>query len=370
MRIHCHRAALAAGLQVVGGVVPSRTPKEILKNVKLQVADGKAILIGTDAEIGVRYEIPGVEVESPGECLLPAGRATTIVRELLDDRVDVEADAETVRIRSGKSDFRLAAQDAGEFPPVARFDDQSYHAIPGRALREAIRRTVFATDAESSRYALGGVLFELSSDKVTLAATDTRRLAVVDVTGRVEGSHRPENPNPVIPAKALSLIERSVADDEAEVLLALHANDALVKVGNSTIYSRLVEGRFPKYRDVIPHQVETTVELLTGPFYSAIRQAQIVTEEDSRGVDFRFAPGSLTLTSRSADVGQSVIELPVSYSGSELAIMFDPRFIADFLRVLEPERQVRLDLIDGESAAVFRTDDAYTYVVMPLSRDR
>jgi DNA polymerase-3 subunit beta len=143
-----------------------------------------------------------------------------------------------------------------------------------------------------------------------------------------------------------------------------------VKVGSSTIYSRLVEGRFPKYRDVIPTKAERSIDLVVGPFYSAIRQAQIVTEEDSRGVDFKFASGLLTLTSKSADVGQSVIQLPISFEGSELAILFDPRFIADFLRVLEPERNIRLELIDAESAAVFRTDDSYTYVVMPLSRDR
>jgi DNA polymerase-3 subunit beta len=200
-------------------------------------------------------------------------------------------------------------------------------------------------------------------------------LAVFEIPCRSHGGDQPDNPSPVIPTKALSLIERSIPDASGdagggEALLAVHANEALVKVGSSTIYSRLVEGRFPKYRDVMPAKAQTTVDLIVGPFYSAIRQAQIVTEEDSRGVDFRFASGLLTLTSKSADVGQSVIQLPISYDGAELAILFDPRFIADFLRVLEPERQIRLDLIDAESAAVFRTDDAYTYVVMPLSRDR
>ena len=118
-----------------------------------------------------------------------------------------------------------------------------------------------------------------------------------------------------------------------------------MKVGSSTIYCRLVDGRFPKYRDVIPAKAETTIDLVVGPFYSAIRQAQIVTEEDSRGVDFRFSAGLLTFTSKSADVGQSVIQLPISFEGDELAILFDPRFIADFLRVLEPEREhsIRVD---------------------------
>jgi DNA polymerase III subunit beta len=369
MKLHCHRPALAAALQVVSGVVPSRTPKEILKNIKLEVAGGKATLLGTDSEVGIRYEIPGVEIESEGETLLPAARATAIVRELSEDSVDVSLSDDAVWIKTDKSEFRLSAQDASEFPPVAVFDEDRYVAITGKALKDAIRRTAFATDAESSRYALGGVQLELAGDKITFAATDTRRLAVYEAGCRVQGA-RSENQAPVIPTKALSLIERSIPDAESEALLAVHANEALVKVGTSTIYSRLVDGRFPKYRDVIPTRAEVSIDLTVGTFYSAIRQAQIVTEEDSRGVDFKFAKGLLTLTSKSADVGQSVIQLPISFEGNELAILFDPRFIADFLRVLEPEKNIRLELIDAESAAVFRTDDSYTYVVMPLSRDR
>lgn len=369
MKLHCHRPALAAALQVVSGVVPSRTPKEVLKNIKLEVAGGKATLLGTDSEVGVRYEIPGVEIASEGEVLLPAARVTAIIRELGDDSVDLSLSDDAIWIKSDKSEFRLSAQDPSEFPPVAEFDEDRYAAIPGKALKDAIRRTTFATDAESSRYALGGVQLELAGDKITFAATDTRRLAVFETTCRNQGA-RAENQAPVIPTKALTLIERSIPDAESEALLAVHANEALVKVGSSTIYCRLVDGRFPKYRDVIPAKAEKTIDLVVGPFYSAIRQAQIVTEEDSRGVDFRFSAGLLTLTSKSADVGQSVIQLPISFEGNELAILFDPRFIADFLRVLEPEKSIRLELIDAESAAVFRTDDSYTYVVMPLSRDR
>ena len=135
MKLHCHRPALAAALQVVGGVVPSRTPKEVLKNVKLQVADGKATLLGTDAEVAVRYEIPGVEIESEGETLLPAARTTAIIRELVEEKVDITVDADAVWIKNDKSEFRLSAQDASEFPPVAEFDDERFYAIPGKAPR-------------------------------------------------------------------------------------------------------------------------------------------------------------------------------------------------------------------------------------------
>jgi DNA polymerase III subunit beta len=370
MKVHCHRPSLAAALQVVASVVPSRTPKEVLRNIKLQVADGKATLLATDAEIGIRCEVPGVEIEAQGETLLPAARVTAIIRELVEESVDISVTADAVRIKSDKSEFKLSAVDPSEFPPVAEFSGDRYYAIPGNRLGDAIRRTVFATDSESSRYALGGVLLELGREKVVFAATDTRRLAVFETPCRFQGGGDPEEPAPVIPTKALTLIERSIPDAESEALVVVHPNEVLVKVGSSTIYSRLVEGRFPKYRDVIPTAGGKSVEFVVGPFYSAIRQAQIVTEEDSRGVDFRLTSGLLTLTSKSADVGQSVIQLPIVYEGPEMAVLFDPRFIADFLRVLEPEKQIRLDIIDAESAAVFRTEDAYTYVVMPLSRDR
>lgn len=370
MRIQCHRPSLAAAFQVVAGVVPSRTPREILKNVKLQAIDGKAVLIGTDQEVGIRYEIPGVEIDSPGETLLPTNRMIAILRELQDDGLSIEVSDDRVMVRSGHSEFGLSAEDAAEFPEVAAFDAEQYHIVAGEAIQAGIRRTSFATDVESTRYAMGGILLELKSDSVALAATDSRRLAVCHLACRSHGINEPANPAPVVPAKAMTLIERSITDETEEVLIAVHANDVLIKCGNTTIYSRLVEGRFPKYADVIPAESKVTVDLVVAPFHSAVRQAQIVTNEESRGVDFVFSNGLLTLNSQAADIGQSKVELPISYDGDELAITFDPRYVAEFLRVLDPEKPLTLSLIDGESAAVFRTDDAYTYVVMPLSRDR
>lgn len=371
MKIHCHRPSLTTAFQVVSGVVPARTPKDILKSVKLQAADGGTTLIGTDQEVGIRYEIPGIEIETPGETLLPANRTISILRELQEDGVDLEVSDGSICIRSGHSEFKLSAEDPAEFPAVKAFEDGQHYAVSGKLLREAIRRTIFATDVESTRYALGGVLLELQADSVSLAATDSRRLAVVKTACRSEGGQAEGNVTPVVPRSAMSLIERSIeGDDDSEVLIAVHANDVLVKTNRSTVYSRLVEGRFPNYKDVIPKESKVTVDLVVGPFHAAVRQAQIVTNEESRGVDFTFSEGNLTLVSKAADIGQSKVELPISYAGDELTITFDPRFIGEFLRALDPENQVQLQLTDSESAAVFRTDDAYTYVIMPLSRDR
>ena len=368
MKLRCHRPSLVAAFQVVGAVVPSRTPKDILKNVRLQAVDGTATLSGTDQEVGIRYEIPGVESESDGDVLLPASHVLSILRELSDEHVDLELADGVFWIRTGHSEFQLPTPDAEEFPPVPSFSDENYLVISGRSFREAVRRTVFATDVESTRYALGGVLLELAADALTFAATDSRRLAIVRNSCRCEGTSERDNDRPIVPSKALSLAERSIADDDAEVFLAVHANDAVIKTGNSTISSRLVDGRFPNYQQVIPAESPLTIALVVGPFYSAVRQAQLVTDNDSRGVDFQFANGLLTLNSQSADIGQSKVELPIDYDGDALTITFDPRFVAEFLRVLEPETSIRLELIDDESAAVFRVDESYTYVIMPLSR--
>ncbi len=368
MELHCHRASLQTAFQIVSGVVPTRTPKEILKNVKLEVGNNQATLIGTDQEVGIRYQIPGVETNSSGETLLPTSRVISILRELTDEHVDFSITEDRVEIRSGHSKFQLSAEDPAEFPPVAEFNETNYHVMPGHVFREAIRRTIFATDVESTRYALGGILLELGNDGVALVATDSRRLALQKTPCRAEGSHEEENSTPVVPRTAMSLLEKSI-EDEGEVLVAVHQNDVVVKSGHSTIYSRLVEGRFPRYGDVIPSDSNHVIDLVVGPFYSAVRQAQILTNEDSRGVDFHFSEGILKLNSAASDVGSSEIELPINYDGDALGIKFDPRYLAEFLKTFEPEKQVSLHLIDSDSAAVFRTDDNYTYVIMPLSRD-
>lgn len=370
MQFTCSRDALTAALSAVSGVVPSRTTKEILKNVKLQVSSAGATLIGTDSEIGMRCIVPDVSCEAGGEALLPTARVLSILRELGDDTVKLEITGDALWIRGGYSEFRLSAEPASDFPPVPDFKDAAYFVLPASSLRQLIRRTVFATDVESTRYALGGVLMELNPERATLAATDSRRLAVAMASCRTEGTPTPSSSPPVVPAKAMSLLEKVLTDGDTEARIAIHTNDVVIQAGGVTVSAQLVQGRFPDYRKVIPAQFSSTVEMVVGPFYSAVRQAQIVTNEESRGVDFTFAKGVLRLSSQAADVGQSKIELPISYDGPDLTITFDPRYIADFLRTLDGGTPIRFQLIDHESAAVLATDDQYTYVIMPLSRDR
>ncbi|HLJ10840.1 MAG TPA: DNA polymerase III subunit beta [Planctomycetaceae bacterium] len=370
MKLSCSRATLATAFQAVSGVIPTRTPKPILQNAKLETSNGHAVLVATDQEVGIRYRLNGADVTAPGDVLLPTNRVLSILREMQGDVVYLETSESGTVIRGERAQYKLGAENPAEFPSVAEFDEQNCVNVAAGVLKQMIRRTVFATDTESTRYALGGVLIELKGESIVMAATDTRRLAVVRGQCAAAGNIAMENAVPVIPSKALALIERTLADETEPVSLAIRNNDALVRTSAATIYSRLVEGRFPRYQEVIPARSSIAIDLVVGPFYSAVRQAQIVTSEESRGVSFEFESGLMTLVSRAAEIGESKVELPISYEGSAIAITFDPRYVADFLRVLEPEQSIKLELTDAESAAVFRTEDGYTYIVMPLSRDR
>lgn len=370
LKITCPRTELTEAFAIVSGIVPSRTPKPILQNVKIEATDAGVVLTATDQEVGIRYALQTVIVAQPGEALLPANRMLAILREMQGPEVTIEVQDNTIRIRGERSDFKLGAVIPDEFPNVAAFDEQNSVTVPAGALKRMIQRTVFAADTESTRYALGGALVEIKGESITFAATDTRRLAVMRGGCQVVGQGGSESDQPVIPAKALKLITASIPNGQEPVSLAIRKTHALVKAGQATIYTRLVEGRFPRWQDVVPAKCDKTVDLIVGPFYSAVRQSQIFTNEESRGVDFGFEPGLLTLASQTADIGQSKVELPISYDGQALTITFDPKYIADLLRVLEPEQSIQVGMTDGENAALFRTDDGYMYVAMPLSRDR
>jgi DNA polymerase-3 subunit beta len=320
--------------------------------------------------VGVFVEVRGVQVKAQGTVLLPVARVAQILRELTDQEIHLEADESKTVIRGQHSEFELPGEDPLLYPELPGFDSEDYHQIQANVLRQMIQRTIFAAAHENARYALTGVLWELGPEKCRLVATDGRRLAVTDTVAIQHGKHGTEGMTPVVPTKAMSLLERNLTDPEDAVLVTIRPNEAIFKASHAVVYGRLVEGRYPPYREVFPKKTTSKVKTQVGPLLSAVRQAAILTDDDSRGVEFDFTPNKMTLRSRVPDHGQSRIELTVEYEGKPVGITFDPRFIIDMLRVLEPDAEVTLDLNDSNSAALFRTGDNYSYIVMPLTRDR
>jgi DNA polymerase-3 subunit beta len=371
MKIRCPKEPLLAALQSASAVVPSRSPKPVLTNVKLEATREAIVLSATDLEVGIRIEIEGgAETVAPGAVLLPSGRLMAIVRESGAGTVfEIHSDGTAAVVKAPRSEFRLPAEDPLEFPTVASFPSGGFFEVSTPLARELVKRTVFATDNESSRYALGGVLLEFSSPVVIAVGTDGRRLAKMQ--GPAESKEDPQaEVQPIVPARAMQLIDRCLGAAEQPVQIAIRASEILVKTGGTTISARLVEGRFPRWRDVFPERPDAArVQLVVGPLLAAVRQAAIVTSEQSKGVDFSFEPGQLVLSGRSAESGESRVELPIDHGGDTVKIKLDPRFMADFLRVLDPSTSVTVEITDAQSACVCGTDDGYGYVIMPLAAD-
>jgi len=371
MKVTCEREKLLHAFQTTASVVPARSPKPILQNVKLEVTAEGATLMGTDLEVGIRMQVGGIEVETPGTVVLPVSRVGSILRESSDEKLALESDGRKTLIRGQRSKFNLPSQNPDEFPLVALFAEEEYHELPARFFREIVRRTAFATDNESSRYALGGVLLELTENQIIAVATDGRRLARQQGPAKSVGGHQSGDTMTIIPTRAMHLLERALADSDGDIKLAARENDVLIQSGSATIYSRLVEGRYPKWRDVFPRgESMVKIELTVGPFHAAVRQAAIVTTDERRGVDFTFGDGKVVLSGHGAEIGESQVELPIAYDGAEISITLDPRYLSDFLKVLDPEKTFTLELRDAESAAVCSTDDGYGYVIMPLAREQ
>ncbi len=371
MKICCDRAKFLEAFQVVAAVAPSRSPKVILQNVKIEATEKTVVLSATDLEIGIRCEVEGVEVQVPGDAVVPVARFGGILRETPDEQLEIEADNQGTQVRAQRSVFKLPGINPVEFPDVASFKGDVYHRMSACFLKEVIHRTIFATDNESSRYALGGVLLELGEQELIAVGTDGRRLAKMQGPSESIGGHKTEGATTIIPTRALQLIDRAVSDNEEEVKISSHQNDILVQSARVTMYARLVEGRFPNWRDVFPPQEDNIkIVLPVGSFYSAVRQAAIVTSEESRGIDFTFGDGNAVLVGEASEAGQSRIELPIEYSGEPITLMLDPKYMADFLKVLDDDKTFTLEIKDGKSAAVCLTDDGYGYVIMPMARDR
>jgi DNA polymerase-3 subunit beta len=261
-----------------------------------------------------------------------------------------------------------------EFPDLPPFDDGGrYHEISAGTLRTMIRRTQFAADKKDSggRFALTGVLWEAEGKTARLVATDTKRLALCEGAATIYGPPEPTKGSHLVPSKAIGLLERNLIDDGELVRVGLRPNEAMFQTDRAMIYTRLVEGRYPPYRDILAQTKKTAtvrVQLPVEAFLSRVRQAAIMTDDDSKRVDMAFGGGKVTMQARGAATGSSDVELPLEdYDGPEVEIAFDPHYVIEFLRALEGEPAVALEMSDGTKPALFRCGEGYVYLVMPLA---
>ena len=346
MKALCPREGLLAACQLAAVALPSRDVKPILRNLKVVGDKNGWTLMATDLELGVRLELRSVKVEKAGEALLPASKLTAILREATDDEVTIEADGSGSRVIGAHAEFDMPGEDPGEFPEIVGFKDDKYHEVTAGSLREMIRRTVFAAARESARYSMTGVLWEFAGEQVRLVATDGRRLAVASSSAVNHGAGDTKGRRTSSPPRRWACWNGSCKTPPNRCASSSIPTKRCSRPSGPSIYSRLVEGRYPNYQEVIPKKTGVKILLETGTFQSAVRQAAIMTDEETKRVIFTFTKGKLTLQAEASESGKSKVELPLDYDGKELKINFDANFLTDMLRVLPPEASLTLELVD------------------------
>jgi DNA polymerase-3 subunit beta len=375
MKVTCQRDSLQMACQLVSAAVPAHTTIPALKNIKATAHDDALLLVAYDPTqgVGIRYELRGVTVARAGSCILPKDQLIQILRESTDPDISLDAGKEAVVAKAGGK-YEMPSMDVDEFPDIPTFDDGGrYHEVSAGTLRTLIKRTAFAADKKdtTAKFALTGVLWEAEGKTTRLVATDTKRLAVCEGQAAVYGAPDTVKAVHLVPLKTVGILERNLTDDNELVRIGLRTNDALFQTERAMIYTSLVQGKFPPYRDIIAKtrkEATQKVPLPVDSFLSRVRQAAIMTDEESMRVDMTFEAGKVTMKARGAKTGSSEVSLELpEYEGPKTEIAFDPSYLIEFLRALEGEPTVTLEMSTGSRAALFKCGDQYSYLVMPLT---
>jgi DNA polymerase-3 subunit beta len=369
MKVICGREGLLAACQLATVAVAVREVKPILRNLKAVAKDDRFMLMATDLEFGIRHEMRGLKVEEDGEAILPANKLLQILRESTDEELSIEADENRVLVRGQVNEFEMPSENPADFPDVPVFADKQHHEIPAGQLRGMIMRTIFAAAKESGKFAITGILWEVEGKNVRLVATDTKRLALSVGPATSHDAGDTKGQSHLVPTKAMQLLERHLQNlpADAPVKASLRPNEVLFQTDTTTIYSRLVEGRYPPYREIFPKKTQAKVSLQVTPFLTAVRQAAIMIDEEAKRVAFHFTKNNLTLEAQGPTTGRSKVPLGIDYDGPNMDINFAPEYVVEMLRVLSEDAPLSLELVDGAKPALFKVGTDYSYLVMPIS---
>lgn len=366
MRFRCERDELHRAVQAVTGVVAAKGVHAIYESCELNAADGRLTIRATDLEIGMRIELgseSALEIERPGTAVVPAHRLASILREMPNGPVTITWDAERrdAVVEAGRARFQLQGQSPEDFPEIPTVESGQAIVLSAGDFRELVRKTGFAAAKERMRFALNGILIVVGAEGLEFVATDGRRLARM--------TSACENPDgiefrAIVPTKGLQQLDRAVADDDTPIRIAVGNNHFSGSTDQVTVVSRLVEGTFPPYQDVIPSSCSQSARIDVAQFHAALKRTSLVTTRDAQSVKLSFDAGSVKLSARSAE-GSANEELPCEYAGDAIDLGYNPTFLMDVLGLLATDTVV-FEWNDATAPACVREGD-YTYVVMPLT---
>jgi DNA polymerase III subunit beta len=358
------RQNLHAGLAAVSASIPSKTTLPVLSNILFEAKEDGIWMSGTDLDVSVRVKVLA-EVKEPGNLTAPGKKLQEIARELPDQSVAVSTRGDQIELKCGRSHFKLNGLPAEEFPTLAAVDFGSGLTVPGKNLHGLIHHTSFAVSTEESRPILNGVLWELRDGEMKMVATNGHRLARMGL--KVESTGTP-SADFIVPPAALGQVQR-LFKDEDQIEVARSDNHLGFRAASTEVYTRLIEGTYPNYEQVIPKDNDKSATIDKKAFESAVRRMAVVASDQTHRIRLKFESGRVHLNVLTPDLGEGHDELEVGYDGSELEIGFNANYLLEVLRYM-PSEEVKISFKAPERAATLEPvgDDAMDYLclVMPL----
>jgi len=318
-------------------------------------------LTTTDLDLSMKITAEAV-VDSPGATTLPVKTLSSVIKELQPGDVEISVDEKNnAVVTSGASYFKIIGMSADEFPPVPKPEAKFAFSIDQGTFKEMLRKTSYAASTDETRYVLNGVLLSFKEGKLSVVATDGRRLALIETEVEFPKDAQQEI---VLPVKAVNELIRTLGS-EGPLKIYPHGNQAVFEFGKAQMSSKLVDGKFPDYKQVIPAQNEHRVTIEREGLFGALRRMSLFASDKSIGTKLVFNKNKLTISTSAPDVGDAREVLPIKYTGKELVIAFNPDFMMDPLKTLTND-EVFMEFTNDLGPAVFKCDIPFLYVLMPI----
>jgi DNA polymerase-3 subunit beta len=360
MKFKIEKSILITAIQTVQNIITTKTTLPILSNILIEAQTNTLKLTATDLDIGITCVVP-VDIQEAGAITVPAKRFSDIIKEFPLEAISVSTKKNNqVTIDSEMCQFKIMGLAKEEFPKLPEFKDQKVIKINQGVLKEMLSLTAFAVSLDETRYVLNGILFKISKGLLTLVSTDGKRLAMVERKLIVESDLEISM---IVPLKTIQELNRNLKDD-VELSLVVSSNQALFDLGKVGIVSRLIEGEFPDYKQVIPPASENKMKVVRNQLLLAVKRAALLTTPDYQAVKLEVFKNKLVISKSTPDVGEFHEELSVEYQGKELMIGFNPVYLIDILKNII-EETINLEMIDGEKPGVIRLS-GYVYIILPM----
>lgn len=363
MEIKATKSNFLKALSLVAGVTAQKANTlPILSNILMETtSDSTLRLVGTDLEVGISTTIP-VEVAKEGSITVPAKKIQEIIRELPEGEIEISvAKNNAVNIRAGKAYFKIMGLSKEDYPKLPEWSQKDAIEIEQSLLKESLSLTSFAISYDETRYVLNGVLISIAGNKIRFVATDGRRLAYTEKELENKSGKKHEM---IVPVKAVQELLKFLSW-EGTLQIIPSQNQVVFNFGDSFLASRLIEGNFPNYEQVIPKGEKTTSSANREEFLQAVRRTALLTSPDAPAVKLDFVRGKILVSSRSPNLGEAKEELTADVTGDELAIGFNPHYLIDALKNLDIDK-ISFSLTDPDKPGLMKGKEGYLYVVMPM----